>query len=222
MLKHLDEITAIGGWMEPLAMTFFDVINTIQIQNDIHGHIMEIGTYYGKSAAVLGQFLRTDEEFYCCDTFSGYKKVENNFRDSFETFFYNMTGRKAIVRQMMSTDLTPELLDNQKFRIWHIDGYHSFEDTLFDLKLGTQMLGERGIIIADDFLNPDWLGVGQAINEFLRTDDYCLIAQGYNKTILARKVDYQFYYDAIKNNEELPYSPHNFLPFHGFNYLSMK
>ncbi len=221
MIKHLKEIIAIGGWMEPRAMEFFEALNEIQRLNSVRGHIMEIGTYYGKSAAVLGQFLNQEEEFYCCDTFSGYKAIENNFRTSFEAFFEQMTGRKAVVRQMVSTDLSREVLDNQSFRIWHIDGYHSFEDTLNDLQLGAAMIGEHGMIIADDFLNPDWLGVCQAVNEFLRTEDFCLVAQGYNKTIIVRKADYQLYYDAIKACT-LPNSPHNFLPYFGFNYLSMQ
>lgn len=221
MIKNREQIEKVGGWMEPRAMDFFEALNNIQRAQGIEGHIMEIGTYYGKSAAVLGQFLAPHEEFYCNDTFSGYKKVENNFRNSFEAFFENMTGRKAIVRQMLSTELTPEILDNKQFRIWHIDGYHSFEDTLADMKLGASMLAERGMIICDDFLNPDWLGVGQAINEFLRTEDYCLVAQGYNKTVIVRKADYEMYYNAIKACG-MENSPHNFLPYFGFLYLSMK
>lgn len=222
MLQHLDEIKAIGGWMEPTAMDFFDILNDIQRKHSLTGSIMEIGTYYGKSAAVLGQFLNPHEQFYCCDTFSGYKKVENNFRNSFEAFFEKMTGRKAIVHQMVSTDLTPELLDNSQFRIWHIDGYHSYEDTLSDLELGAKMLMPKGMIIADDFLNPDWLGVCQAVNKFLELHpEYCLVAQGYNKTIIVQKSDYGMYYNEIKECR-LPNSPHNFLPFHGVNYLSMK
>ena len=207
--------------MEPKAMQLFDELNSFQFIRGIKGDIMEIGTYYGKSSAVLGQFLAADEEFYCCDTFIGYRAIENNFRTSFEAFFEKITGRKANVRQMVSTELTPELLDHKQFRIWHIDGWHSFEDTLSDLKLGASMLKEHGMIIADDFLNQDWLGVGQAVNEFLRTTDYCLVAQGYNKSIIVRKEDYQLYFDGIKATQAIPKSPHNFLPFHGHIYHSM-
>lgn len=222
MINHMDEIIAIDGWMEPKAMHLFDDLNAFQKERGITGDIMEIGTYYGKSSAVLGQFLAADEEFYCCDTFSGYKAIENNFRTSFEAFFEKMTGRKPIVRQMISTDLTPELLDHKQFRIWHIDGWHSFEDTLSDLKLGASVLKENGMIIADDFLNQDWLGVGQAINEFLRlNENWCLVAQGYNKTIIVRKADYQLYFDGIKLSQSIKTSPHNFLPFHGMFYHSM-
>lgn len=219
MIQHLDKIIKVGGWMLPRAMELFDSLNNIQIEKGINGDIMEIGTYHGKSAAVLGQFLRPEEQFYACDTFTGYNDIESNFRTSFEAFFATMTGRNAIVRQMISTDLTPELLDNKKFRIWHIDGLHSFEDTLADLELGAKMIGEHGVIIADDFLNQDWLGVGQAVNEFLRTFDFCLVAQGSNKTFIVRKSDYQMYYDALK---VLPNSPHNFLPYFGFNYISLQ
>lgn len=218
MINKIDQIDRIEGWFLIPAMHLFDSMNEVQKKLGVNGHIFEIGTYYGRSAAVLGQLLRPEEKFRCCDTFSGNLSNENRFENSLRKNYQDIVGKEVDQTFACKSEALQGQLQKE-YRIWHIDGYHSYEVTLNDLKLGDQYTVDEGIIIVDDFLNQDWLGVCQGLNEFLNNGDWAVYAYGHNKTFLCRKAMYLKYYQASKEIG-MPYSPHNFLPFHGFNWVS--
>ena len=221
MIKHKDKIQDVKGWFEPNAMLLFDYVNEAQQKHGIEGNIMEIGVYHGRSAVVLGQFLRSDEELHACDTFIGYNEVEafmDQFLDNYQTIVERPVDK---VFDVKSEDLGEHIKD-EKYRIWHIDGFHSFEDTFHDMVLGAQHMQKDGIMIVDDFLNQDWLGVGEAVNHFFKVfDEFAPVAYGYNKLFICREEMYEEYFEWFKDMP-MTQSPHNFLPFHGFNYVSFK
>ena len=227
MVNKWKEIEAIKGWFLVKAAALFIHADKIQKAADIKGDIMEIGTYHGKSACLLGQCLRPEEKFYAVDTFNGYTGGES-FRHVFEKYYQDIVGRPVdTIYPDKSSDLINQGL-KQEYRIWHIDGYHSFEETLNDMVLGNMYMIDKGLMIIDDFLNQDWLGVNQAVNEFLRTNvdedgnpTWAIVAYGYNKTFLVRVHHYAFYKEQFAKSE-FDRSPHNFLPFHGHKYVSFK
>lgn len=216
-----EEIDKIKGWFLPQAAELFFQSDRIQKKHDIKGDIMEIGTYHGKSACLLGQFLRTEEEFYAVDTFNGYTEGES-FQHVFEKYYQDIVGRPVdTILADKSSELHNQPME-KKYRIWHIDGYHSYEETLGDMILGDKWTIDKGLMIIDDFLNQDWLGVNQAVNEFMRTHpEWSIVAYGYNKTFLVRNEHYQFYKNNFAASPQNR-SPHNFLPFHGQLYISFK
>jgi len=221
MVDKWNEIESIKGWFLPQAADLFVHADKIQKDDGIVGDIMEIGTYHGKSACLLGQFLRVDEKFYAVDTFNGYTEGES-FQHVFEKYYQDIVGRPVdTILADKSSELPKQNLE-KNYRIWHIDGYHSFEETLNDMVLGDMYTMEKGIMIVDDFLNQDWLGVCQAVNTFLyKHDDWCVVAYGYNKTFLCKTEHYEFYKERFGESPQ-DRSPHNFLPFHGHNYISFK
>ncbi len=50
--------------------SFFSNLLAYQQTEDIKGDMLEIGTYQGKSAILMGYGLRDDEELVICDLFS--------------------------------------------------------------------------------------------------------------------------------------------------------
>lgn len=221
-----DKISRLPGWLESQAIDLLSFLAYNQTLQGVTGDMMEIGVYKGKSASVLGYHLNDQETLHVCDTFRGYNDVESDFRQEFLDNYHSIVeGKTPVTIHAMESDKLAERYDptnDAKFRIWHVDGLHSAEATYADLDLGRHLLIEEGgILIADDFLNQDWLGVNEGVNNFLNDyKDYCVVAQGYNKTIIVKKTDYEYYYNAIKDAFQT--SPHNFLPFHGVKYLSLR
>jgi len=226
MIQNWDKIEKINGWFLERAAWLFHDVNELQKSMGIIGDIMEIGVYHGKSAAFLGQYLKEGEKFYAVDTFNGYNESKD-FRWLFEKNFEDVSGRKVDgVYPDKSTGLWQQKLE-RSYRFWHIDGYHSFEDTMNDLELGSAYTHESGVIVVDDFLNAEWLGVNQGVNEFLRAqqDDpnrWRIVAYGHNKLILVRNSNHEAYYDGLKASTSLQVSPHNFLPYFDSMYLNLR
>ncbi len=48
------------------------------------------------------------------------------------------------------------------FRMFSVDGGHSLETTLHDFNIAACTLRQGGIIIVDDWLNPEWTGPTEA------------------------------------------------------------
>lgn len=221
-MPKLKELENIKGWFLPKAMELFIWMDKIQKDADIKGDIMEIGTYHGKSACLLGQLLRKEEKFYACDTFNGYTKGES-FQHYFESKYKEIVGKPVDTVFPDKSNKLGEQGLKKEYRIWHIDGYHSYEETLGDMELGDEYTIDNGIMIIDDFLNQDWLGVCQAVNKFLdkKDNEWCIVAYGHNKTFFVRKAHYEFYKEKFEECN-IDRSPHNFLPFHGYKYISFK
>lgn len=224
MIPKQQSIENIKGWFLPKAMELFVQMDAAQKQRSITGNIMEIGVYHGRSAVLLGQFLADGEEFHACDTFTGYDNDDApKFLDTFLTNYRNVVGNPVDhLFDCPSSRLGKMLSEERKYRIWHIDGYHSYEMTCKDMMTGYMHMADDGMMIVDDFLNQDWLGVNQAVNEFLNAvDDMAIFAYGYNKLFLCKADKHEMYHTAAKQMT-MPQSTHNFLPFHGFNWVSFK
>jgi len=218
MVKYKEEICKLKGWLEPRAINLFEHLGIVHARNNINGDILEIGTYHGKSTCALGQLLVDKEVLHAVDTFVGYNRKEF-FLDDFKSNWNRFVTRNIEIHKCKSDELDFE--ESKKFRIIHIDGDHSFECTFKDLILANRHLEKTGVIIIDDFLNQDWLGVNQALNRFLTDYEYCVFALGYNKTLICRTEDYKIYIEDFKT-DKFNISPHNMHPFHGYNYLSLK
>ncbi|MEJ7832845.1 MAG: hypothetical protein WKF79_08035 [Nocardioides sp.] len=67
-----------------------------------------------------------------------------------------------------------------------IDGGHTAEVTRHDLRLAEACVGERGLVVLDDLLNPHWMGVLSGLASYL-TAEHRLIPLAFspNKLYLA-------------------------------------
>ncbi len=54
-----------------------------------------------------------------------------------------------------------------KVRLFSVDGSHTCEHTLNDIEIAQGCLVDGGIVIVDDFFNPDWPGVPEALVRYL-------------------------------------------------------
>ena len=63
------QMDTVDGWFYAVDVDFFSKLLAYQRTEGVKGDMLEIGTYQGKSAILMGYGLRDDEELVVCDLF---------------------------------------------------------------------------------------------------------------------------------------------------------
>jgi len=142
------------------------------------GDLVEIGAFKGKSAVVIGDYVRPDEKFVVVDTFGDPEllgiadenaqrtKGRNYFRrlsrDQFEQNYLSIHESLPTVLQALSTEVVNHV-EPGAARFVHVDGSHQYEDVADDCRSVKRLLRGDGVVVFDDWRKPDCPGVAAAI-----------------------------------------------------------
>lgn len=158
----------VPGWMHALDLDLFDQILAHQLDADIHGDLLEIGSYHGKSAIVLGYGLRPDETLVACDLFGlDVDGVPTEGCDAYEGLTVEHFGHQYCSwheRPPQICAIPSSLLDltDQQFRFVHVDGGHAYTVVRDDLILAAAHSVPHGVIAVDDYRSSHTPGVSAA------------------------------------------------------------
>lgn len=164
----------IPGWLETIDVAVLWACGQAQHALGVGGDILEIGTYLGKSAVVLGSLLSPGEYLTVCDIFqdvgqsgpAGRDEWLTHYaslrREDFERNYRHVHQRPPIVRQMSSADLR-KVERPHSFRLLHVDGSHLYSQVKLDVQLAIDLAGDRSIIVFDDISRPSAPGVAAAV-----------------------------------------------------------
>ncbi|MGY2876230.1 hypothetical protein ACVW00_003420 [Marmoricola sp. URHA0025 HA25] len=144
-----------------LDFLLFDLILNAQTDTRTTGDLLEIGALYGKSTILLGLSATAGEEVVVCDVFEEASAnlandIENTLsypelaRAQFEQNYRTWVPRPARVVQGLSDTITQHVAA-KCLRFAHIDGGHHFDVVADDLRNTRDLLGDRGIMVIDDF-----------------------------------------------------------------------
>lgn len=207
-LKLVNKTRHIYGWFTLEAAMLFAWIDEIQKANGVVGDIFEIGVHHGKSAVLLGSMVQARREILgVCDIFS--KQTANVSRSGYgdrEIFERNMSlflsdTLDIRIFAKSSSNLTAQEIGNN-YRLFHIDGGHSVNESLNDLCLAADSTIDKAVIAIDDPLRPEWPGVSEAIFRFLTVNKhYCAVVVGFNKMILVRRDFAKMYSEEIEKQD---------------------
>ena len=206
----------------------FACINQIQRSENLVGDVLEIGVHHGKTALFLGGMLDpSHEKLTVCDLFgnqaANVSGSGSGDRQIFERHWREIwNGRIPVqILERPSTELAPEDVGTH-YRFVHIDGGHTREEALSDLRLAARVTVETGVIALDDPLTPEWPGVAEAVIQFLTHEEgFCAIAAGFNKMLLvgrgaADRYTRQLDQETLRREYGLTYPWHfKQLPFMG-------
>jgi len=123
-----------------------------------YGRSVEMGSYRGRSATVLGLKLQeVNGHLSCIDIFDevGYQIFQENLKKS------NLSPQ---VYRMKSVEAV-NYFENESLDFVFIDSSHEYDDTLDEIVEWLPKLKRDGILCGHDYGHPSFLGLTQAVNE---------------------------------------------------------
>lgn len=172
----MDRLREIPGWFTPLDQTLFGWCLDWQSSHEVSGDLVELGVYQGKSAILLGSYLRGEETLVACDLFGRpasdadigpgasqfYRDrlCRQDFEKNYRSFFDSLP---RIVEGPSSTILS--YVEPRSSRFVHIDAAHRFSNVLQDVASARTMLCDDGIVVLDDYRTAHTPGVAAAVWE---------------------------------------------------------
>lgn len=221
----------IEGWVDPRIFDVLKLIYSIQKKINVFGGGLEIGVHHGKFFIPINGMVDSPEYVsFAIDLFSEQElNIDSSGLGDLEKFQENLKlydryqGQNVEIIQSDSTRLNPQLLlkiQIMRPKVISIDGGHTPEHTINDLKIASQVIHPKGVIFLDDILNPYWIGVFEGIVRYLLTRPTLWpVFMGYNKLLLTPMSvhyiylrEFQKYFTQAKNVNLCGY---NLISVHG-------
>jgi hypothetical protein len=169
----------VEGWLHEEALLFTLALHRQQRAAGIAGGVAEIGVYHGRFFLALALSCDGGERALAVDVFDrlrpGREATVQGDRAVFEGHLAAWgVAERTLVRQGDSLELTPDAvrgaLGGPGARLFSVDGAHSLRHAASDLRLAAASLAPGGVVLLDDFLNAEWLGVTEAAVAMLREE----------------------------------------------------
>jgi predicted O-methyltransferase YrrM len=201
----------IKGWFNELDVRCFTAL--LESQRDSPpGELVEIGAFQGKSAVVIGDYLRAGERFVVIDLFGDEEQFDEtagaaaNRRENqrsyprltrrlFEENYLSVHEELPVVVQGFSSEIVDHL-EPGSARFIHIDASHLYPAVKVDCQSSKRLMRPGGVVSFDDFRNASSPGVGAAIWEAVANDGLIPFAT-------TRKKLYGCYDDPAPHQETL-------------------
>jgi hypothetical protein len=162
---------AIRGWWKDSLFEVFEVINDVHQTHSIEGNVGEIGTWYGRSFLALRNCINENELAIGVDVFSKNQKQE--VHQHIKRCFGSLEKSIILEGNSQSPTVVKNLQQFAPFRLFYIDGGHTFREAFTDLKTTKSILAEGGVMFLDDYKNHNFGNdVSKAIRQFIADTDY--------------------------------------------------
>lgn len=191
----ISRFSEIKGYFNEDDCMHFYLLLRMQSELGLRGDILEIGSYFGRSTALLVYCLKPGERLVVCDSFRNptedhysEKPTEQDLLDNIRKVNPSFNSGVLEIHSCLSTDL--RLNPSDKFKFIHIDGGHSHEIASNDLNIAHAHVTNNGIIAVDDYEHEDWPGVTTAVNAFMLENkrDYEVLADMNRHIAKGRKL----------------------------------
>ena len=195
LLAYLDSFHRIEGWFDYEAALMFMAYNQILARHGVSGDVLEIGVHHGLSTIAIASLRGSGSRLYAVDLFEDLQNLNvsrsgGGDRQVFEknmAAFYDDTSFIRVLTSP-SRNLTPKDL-GQSLSFCHIDGGHSRQETLSDLRLCHESMRPGGLVALDDYFNPEFPGVCEGAVEFMLEEPGALrpVAIGFHKVLFQKQ-----------------------------------
>lgn len=199
----------IQGWVYDRLFDILQVMDNLPFNKK--GGICEIGVHHGKFYLMLNQLVDAEYKSYAVDIFNDqHLNINHSGNGSLEVFQYHLSlfdrhrGQNTICIQGDSADTTLDLVNTigrGTMKVVSVDGSHTREHALNDIKISSEIVRNEGMVIVDDILHPYGLGPLEATFYWLNSYPTLVpFAMGCNKLFMCKITYYQLYYDAFINS----------------------
>ncbi|MER8103049.1 class I SAM-dependent methyltransferase [Kitasatospora sp. NPDC094016] len=171
----------IPGWFFRLDRAAFGHLLAAQTTAGATGDILELGSYLGRSAVLLGDHLQTGERLTVCDLFDSEAGDEDNAaemamsyrktltRSAFEANYLAFHGELPEIVQAPTSVLADGRIPAGSCRFVHVDASHLYEHVAGDIAVTRAALTENGVVALDDYRSEHTPGVSAAVWEAVFT-----------------------------------------------------
>jgi predicted O-methyltransferase YrrM len=180
------------GYFTARHAAVFDLLLGIQSVSNVTGNLLEIGTYNGRSAAMLLLHQAADETLVLVDARESASVNALLGRHPSHRVEYLIGDR----RRTMSREWLERRA--RTCRWIHIDGNHTFPFVYEELECADVLLQDDGLVVMDDAFSPYFPEVTQALYLFQHQHPgrFELLALGDGKAYLARPATHEQYFTA--------------------------
>ncbi|MFN3971992.1 MAG: class I SAM-dependent methyltransferase [Gemmobacter sp.] len=100
---------------------------------------------------------------------------------------------------LRAADAADLIARHDKFKFFSVDGCHEVTHTLCDIEFAMSVTAPEGLIAVDDYLNPNWPGVNEAVAKMYLMHNYPFVPLCYamNKLFLCSVSWHEIYLAAI-------------------------
>jgi hypothetical protein len=165
----------VAGWLDPFSAEVIAALSVHQLESRLPGAVAEIGVHHGKLFFVLYLTTGENESAVAIDVFgaqdlnpdgSGHGDKEI-FLGHARRFRPGLDGLKII--EDSSLNVTRERVHalGGPIRLFSIDGAHTEEITLNDLRLAEASLADHGLVVLDDVFNEYWPEVSAGLARYM-------------------------------------------------------
>ncbi|MDH6124178.1 class I SAM-dependent methyltransferase [Kitasatospora sp. GP82] len=165
----------VPGWFWKADQQVFDWLLDRQTAAGTTGDILELGTYLGRSAILLGGHLGPGETLTVCDLFDSDAPDDDNSaemsmsyrhtltRRAFEANYLAFHRRLPTVIQAPTSVLADGRIPAGSCRFVHVDASHLYEHVADDIQVARAALGPNGLVSLDDYRSEHTPGVAAAV-----------------------------------------------------------
>lgn len=140
---------------------------------------LELGSFEGRSSIYIASKLIEGGTLTCIDSWQGGEEHQNISMEKVEDCFDYNVKNLPIKKIKENTHTALKQLSSTEFDFIYIDAGHTYEDCFEDIKLSWCLLRLEGLLCCDDYQNPYFPEVKQAIIDFLKTiNDFEILHEG--------------------------------------------
>lgn len=177
------KVPEIPGWFFWVDQQLFRAVLTDQ-GDDRPGDLVELGTYLGKSAVLIGEYVRPQERFVALDLFGRTDLLadgnEANRREV-DKSYRTLTRTKFEENYLLRHDRLPDIVEGPSslivdsvapgsVRFCHVDASHLYEHVSLDARNVKTILRPGGVVVFDDWRSEHTPGVTAAVWESVFCD----------------------------------------------------
>ena len=195
---YYDLVAEVEGYFTTAAVAACDAILAHQASQNVRGHLLEIGAWRGRSAILWLVHARTEEVVHLVDV-GDHPVLRANLDRAAAALNRSFVFTKA--NSFLFPDAAFSAANRRGIRLVHIDGDHSGPGIWNDLNVCAGLLQVNGVMVADDFMNPHFPQVTEAVFAFLaqHRHEYALLGCGANKAFIVHTKFFDFWSKFVLN-----------------------
>jgi hypothetical protein len=200
----------VEGWCHPRVAEFLDFLDNLPLNK--LGGACEIGIHHGKLFLLLNQTIEEQYKSYAVDVFDfQHLNIDQSGQGKKDIFAENIInydrhkGNNIVLLEEDSTDSKDMMRKNipsGSLRFMSVDGGHTVEHTINDLKIANDLINNEGIVIIDDITNHWWMSVVEGVCKYMLTYPTLVpFAVGNNKMYFCKLSWHNYYYNETKQSK---------------------